>query len=181
MCKEIWLVTFIFAGMRRSWVYTKVKPGQQLLLDLSRRQGCILGDCLAVMTDSFAPKVLSIKADKISSAVTVGLKCGCFGTGNNLHLPSNVAWYYYEVETTTLLPCLNSTCAVTWNNPRFLTLKIDIASNAHVSEFPPLAVPALMLSKSHTLPRTRRSCFVIFRFMARRQSPITMFRFAVSG
>jgi len=32
-------VTFIFAGMRRLWVYTKVKPGQHLLLDLSRRQG----------------------------------------------------------------------------------------------------------------------------------------------
>jgi len=37
VCKEIWLVTFIFASMRRLWVYTKVKPGQHLLLDLSRR------------------------------------------------------------------------------------------------------------------------------------------------
>jgi len=29
-------VTFLFAGMRRLRVYTKVKPGQQLLLQLSR-------------------------------------------------------------------------------------------------------------------------------------------------
>jgi len=50
--------------------------------------------------------------------------------------------------TTTLLPCLNGACAVTWNNPRFWTFEIDIASNARVSEFPPLAVPALMLSES---------------------------------
>ena len=42
----------------------------------------------------------------------------------------------------------------------FLTLEIDIASNARVSEFPPLAVPALMLSESHTLPRTRRQGIV---------------------
>ena len=68
---------------------------------------------MAVMTDSFAPKVIRIKADKISSAVTVGLKRGCFGTGNSLHFPSNVAYYYYEVETTTLLPCLNGACAMT--------------------------------------------------------------------
>jgi len=33
----------------------------------------------------------------------------------------------------------------------FLNTEIDIASNARVSEFPPLAVPALMLSESHTL------------------------------
>ena len=30
-----------FSGMRRLRVYTKVKPGQHLLLDLSRRQGRI--------------------------------------------------------------------------------------------------------------------------------------------
>jgi len=72
------------------------------------------------MTDSFAPQVLSIKADKISNAVTAGLKCGCFGTGNSPHFPCNVALHYYE--TTTSLPCLNSACAVTWNNPRFNTL-----------------------------------------------------------
>ena len=41
MCKEIWLVTFIYAGMRRLGVYTKVKPGQHLFLSLSRRQGRI--------------------------------------------------------------------------------------------------------------------------------------------
>ena len=127
------------------------------------------------MTDPFAPQVFSIKADKILNAVTTGLKCGCFGTGNSLHFPSNVTWYYYE--TTMLLPCLNSACAMTWNNPCFWTLEIDIASNARVSEFPPPAVLAPMLSESHTLPCTRRSCFVIFRFMARGQSPITIVSF----
>ena len=66
---------------------------------------------MAVMTDPFAPQVLSIAADKISNAVTAGLKCGCFGTGNSLHFPCNAAYYYYE--TTTLVPCLNSACAVT--------------------------------------------------------------------
>jgi len=43
------------------------------------------------MRDPFALQVLSIKADKISNAVTAGLKCGCFGTGNSLHCPCNVA------------------------------------------------------------------------------------------
>jgi len=44
VCKEIWLVTFIFPGMRRLFLYTKVKPGQHhLLLDLSRRQGASRG------------------------------------------------------------------------------------------------------------------------------------------
>jgi len=137
-------------------------------------QGCIHGVCLAVMTDPFAPQVLSIKADNTSNVVTAGLWCGCFGTGSSLYFPSNVAYYY---ETTTLLPCENSTCVVTWNNPRFWTLEIDIASNARVSEFPPLAVPTPMLSESHILPRTRRSCFVIFRLMARGQSPITIVSF----
>jgi len=47
-------------------------------------------------------------------------------------------------------------------------------SNTRVSEFPPLAVPALMLSESHTLPRTRRSYFIIFCFMARGQSQIVI-------
>jgi len=70
---------------------------------------------------------------------------------------------------------------MTWNNLHFRTLEIDIASNARVSEFLPLAVPALMLSESHTLPRTRRSCFVIFRFMARGQSPITIVSFCSFG
>ena len=79
--------------------------------------------------------------------------------------------------TTTLLPCLNGACAVTWNNPRFWTFEIDMASNARVSEFPPLAVPALMLS----LPCTRRSCFVIFRFMAREQSSIMIVSFCSFG
>ena len=37
VCNKTWLVTFIFAGMRRLRVYTKVKPGQHLLLDLTRR------------------------------------------------------------------------------------------------------------------------------------------------
>jgi len=37
----MWLVTFLFAGMRRLWVYTKVKPGRQLLLQLSRSSDCI--------------------------------------------------------------------------------------------------------------------------------------------
>jgi len=46
---------------------------------------------LAVMTDPFAPQVLSIKADKILNAVTAGLKCRCFGRGNGLHFPSNIA------------------------------------------------------------------------------------------
>jgi len=41
-------------------------------------QGRIWGVCLVVMTDPFAPQVLSINADKISNAVTAGLKCGCF-------------------------------------------------------------------------------------------------------
>ena len=41
VCKEIWLVVFIYAGMRCLGVYTKVKPGKHLLLGLSRRQGCI--------------------------------------------------------------------------------------------------------------------------------------------
>jgi len=59
--------------------------------------------------------------------------------------------------------------------PRFSTLEIDIASNARVSEFPPMAVPALMLSESHTLPRTS-SC-VIFRCMMRGQSPSTIVSF----
>jgi len=63
--------------------------------------------------------------------------------------------------------------------PRYRTLEIDIASNARVSEFPPLAVPALMLSESRTLPR--RSCFVIFRFMARGQSPVTIVSFCSFG
>jgi len=49
--------------------------------------------------------------------------------------------------------------------------------NAHVSEFPPLAVPGLMLSESHRLPHTCRSCFIIFHFMARGQSPITIVSF----
>jgi len=43
------------------------------------------------MTDPFAPQALSIKADKTSNVVTAGLQCGCFGTGNSLHFPSNVA------------------------------------------------------------------------------------------
>jgi len=70
------------------------------------RQGRIWGVCLALMTDLFAPQVLSIKADKILNAVTAGHKCS-----NSLHFPSNVAWYYYE--TTMLLPCLNCACAMT--------------------------------------------------------------------
>jgi len=70
---------------------------------------------------------------------------------------------------------------MTWNNPRFWTFEIDIASNARVSEFPPLAVLALRLSESHTLPRTHRSCFVIFRFMAKGQSPITIVSFCSFG
>ena len=41
--KEIWLVTFLFAGMRRLRVYTKVKPGRQLLLQLSRSYS----DCIS--------------------------------------------------------------------------------------------------------------------------------------
>jgi len=63
----------------------------------------------------------------------------------------------------------------------FRTFEIDIASNARVSEFPPLAVPALMLSESHTLPLIHGSCFVIFRFTARGQSPSRLFRFAGLG
>jgi len=70
---------------------------------------------------------------------------------------------------------------MTWNNPHFWTFDIDIALNARVSEFPPLAVPALMLSESHTLPCTHRSCFVIFRFMAKGQSPITIVSFCSFG
>jgi len=42
------------------------------------------------MADTFPSQVLSIKADKISHAVTAGLQCRCFGTGNSLHFPSNV-------------------------------------------------------------------------------------------
>jgi len=61
------------------------------LLDLSRRQRRIYGVCLTVMTDPFAPQVLSIKADEISNAVTAGLKCGYFEAGNILHFPCNVA------------------------------------------------------------------------------------------
>jgi len=45
----------------------------------------------------------------------------------------------------------------------------------------PLAVPALMLSEYHILPRTRRSCFVIFRFMVRGQSPTTIVSFCSFG
>jgi len=36
-------------------------------------QGRIYGVCLAVMTDPFAPQVLSINADNISNTVTAGL------------------------------------------------------------------------------------------------------------
>jgi len=46
------------------------------------------------MTDPFAPQVFSIESDKVLNAVTAGLKCRCFGTGNSLslHFPSsNVA------------------------------------------------------------------------------------------
>ena len=50
-----------------------------------------------------------------------------------------------------------------------------IVSNACVSEFLPLAVLALMLSESHTLPCM--SCFVTCCFMARGQSPITIVSF----
>jgi len=46
---------------------------------------------LPVMTDPFAPQELSIKADKISNAVTAGLQCGWFGTGYSLHFLSNIA------------------------------------------------------------------------------------------
>jgi len=52
------------------------------------------------------------------------------------------------------MPCLNSAYAVTWNNPRFWTLEVDIVSNARVSEFLTLAVPALMLSEPRTLLHT---------------------------
>jgi len=83
--------------------------------------------------------------------------------------------------TTTLLPCLNGACAVTWNNPHFWTIEIDIASNARVSEFPPVAVLAQMLSESYALPCTRRSCFVIFCFMASGQSSITIVSFCSFG
>ena len=38
-----------------------------------------------------------------------------------------------------------------------------------------------MLSESRTLPRTRRSCFIIFCFMARGQSPITIVSFCSFG
>ena len=41
--KEIWLVAFRFAGMRRSRVYTKFKPGRQLLLQFSRSYS----DCIS--------------------------------------------------------------------------------------------------------------------------------------
>jgi len=59
---------------------------------------------LPVMTDSFAPQVLSIKADdKTANVVTAGLKCGCFGIGNSLHLPSNVAQYYNGHNNVTAL------------------------------------------------------------------------------
>jgi len=75
--------------------------------------------CLAVMTGSFVPQVLSIKADEITNAVTAGLQCEWRGTGNSLHFPSNVAKCCYE--TTTSLSCLNGACAMTWNNSRFWT------------------------------------------------------------
>jgi len=58
---------------------------------LGVKTGAHLGDSLAVMTDRFAPQVLSIKVDKILNAVAAGLKYGCFWTGNSLHFPSNVA------------------------------------------------------------------------------------------
>jgi len=44
--KVIWLVTFLFAGVRRLWVYRKVKPGQQLVLQLSRSYS----DCISQLT-----------------------------------------------------------------------------------------------------------------------------------
>jgi len=55
-------------------------------------------------------RLLSINADKISKAVTAGLECEWFGTGNSLHFPSNIAYCYYK---TTSLPCLNCACAMT--------------------------------------------------------------------
>jgi len=42
------------------------------------------------MAGPFVLQALSIKADKISKAVTASLLCEWFGTGNSLHFPSNV-------------------------------------------------------------------------------------------
>jgi len=93
VCKEIWLVTFIYAGMRRLGVTH-------------------LGVCLPVMTDPFAPQVLSIKADdKTTNVVTAGTNAGVLEQATAyislLTLLSTI------MDTTTLLPCLNSACAVT--------------------------------------------------------------------
>jgi len=53
--------------------------------------GAHLGGLFGCHDRPFEPQVLSIKTDKILNAVTAGLKCRCFGTGNSLHFPSNVA------------------------------------------------------------------------------------------
>jgi len=53
--------------------------------------GAHLGGLFGCHDRPFEPQVLSIKTDKILNAVTAGLKCGCFGIGNSLHFPSNVA------------------------------------------------------------------------------------------
>jgi len=51
--KETWLVTFLFAGMRRLWVYTKVDPGQQLLLEVSRSYH---SDCISQLIKAWIGK-----------------------------------------------------------------------------------------------------------------------------
>ena len=101
---------------------------------------------------------------KISNAVTAGLWCRWFGTCNSRHIPSNVAQYYYE--TTTSLPCLNGACAMTWNNSHFWALYIDIASNARVSEFLPLAVPTTMQAKQSDVCTLPRSCRAVLHYFS---------------
>ena len=97
------------------------------------------------------------------------------------HFPFNVAQYHYE---TTYLPCLDSACTMAWNNSRFWTLWIDIASNAcfRISSFGSASSKARKPIRSSYTATHMQSCFVIFRFMARGHSvQLRSFCFAVSA